>query len=73
MRVFHINYFNEKTVPYFGTLDGAIDYAELMARNYALCYRGSIVIADEYGNVYAQQDWVTNEDGSSEPLEWHRL
>ena len=73
MKRYAINYFDEKEVGYFGTLDGAIEYAEGFARLLALTYRGDIVITDDCGVEVARQHWEVNEDGSSSPLDWERL
>lgn len=68
-----INYFNEKKVTYYGTLEGAKAYAEeYMSRYLTLSCIGSIQIMD--GNkVVAEQEWRTgcDEVGEyAEPLEW---
>ena len=73
MKRYVINYFNEKKVGYFGTLENAIGYADGFANSLVLTYRGDIVITDNYGSEVARQHWEVNEDGSSSPLDWERL
>lgn len=70
MNLYSINYFNEKTIGYYGELEDAIKYAESFARNLILTYRGSIVISTG-GYVVATQRWE-EKDGCSYPDGWER-
>jgi len=70
MEKFVINYFNEREVGYFGTVEGAIEYAEGFARNLILTYDGEISIRDGNGDEVASQKWNVAEDGSSTPEDW---
>lgn len=65
-----INYFGEKEIGYFGTLNGAIRYAESFADNLALTYKGEIKIFNEYGVVVAKQKWWEDEDGEFNHSVW---
>ena len=70
MTHYNINYFNEKEIGYFGTLKGAIDYAESFAGNLVLSYKGEIVITNDYGHIVAKQKWNETEDRCSIPSDW---
>lgn len=65
-----INYFGEKEIGYFGTLKGAIKYAESFAVNLILSYKGKITIFNEYGSVVAEQKWEEPESGVVFPSSW---
>ena len=72
MKTYTINYFEETTVNYFGTLSGAIHYAETFIDNLVLSMNGSIKIYDN-DKIVAEQIWKTGTDEFgeySEPLEW---
>lgn len=70
MQRFNINYFGEREVGYFGTLDGAIAYAERHIRTLISSHRGEIVISTDKGIPVATQTWTKNPDGSSSPSDW---
>lgn len=65
-----INYFGEKEIGYFGTLNGAIKYAESFAENLALSYKGKITVFNECGVVVAEQKWWEDEDFESHHSVW---
>lgn len=73
MQRYSINYFNQKTIGYFGDLDGAIAYAEDFMRRLILSYVGDIVISDQYGHEVAIQTYEAVEDGSSVCGDWRVL
>lgn len=70
MQRYEINYFDEKSVGYFGTLEGAIEYAESFARNLVLTCRGDVAIADCDGRIVARQRWTRDGQGRASPSVW---
>ena len=68
MNLYSINYFNEKTIGYYGTLEDAMDYADSFARNLILGYRGNIVVSSD-GCVVATKRYIER-DGCAYPEDW---
>ena len=66
--LYSINYFGDKTVTYYGTLEDAMDYADSFASHLILTYMGSIVISHD-GFPVATKRFV-QKDGCAYPEDW---